>query len=286
MTVLLECIFSGVKKIAQSKSSQKLCAFRIYTLESFTFISFIVKLEINIQTKSVINMQNILITGANRGIGLGFVKKFLKRNSKVFCTSRKISKSKELILLKKEFSKNLEIVELDLLEEESPKILSDFLSNQAIDIFINNAGVIGNSNQSFNAVSSENWIDVLKVNLIAPLLITQSILENIKKSAHKKIYFLSSKVGSIEDNRGGGMYVYRSSKTALNQIVKSLSIDLKPIGISVISLHPGWVKTDMGGPHALISVEESVNGMLKVILNTDIRNSGQFLNYDGREIPW
>ena len=274
------------KKIAQSKSSQKLCAFRIYTLESFTFISFIVKLEINIQTKSVINMQNILITGANRGIGLGFVKKFLKRNSKVFCTSRKISKSKELILLKKEFSKNLEIVELDLLEEESPKILSDFLSNQAIDIFINNAGVIGNSNQSFNAVSSENWIDVLKVNLIAPLLITQSILENIKKSAHKKIYFLSSKVGSIEDNSSGGMYLYRSSKTALNQIVKSLSIDLKPTGISVISLHPGWVKTDMGGPHALISVEESVNGMLKVILNTDIRNSGQFLNYDGREIPW
>ena len=286
MTVLLECIFSGVKKIAQSKSSQKLCAFRIYTLESFTFISFIVKLEINIQTKSVINMQNILITGANRGIGLGFVKKFLKRNSKVFCTSRKISKSKELILLKKEFSKNLEVVELDLLEEESPKMLSDFLSNQAIDIFINNAGVIGNSNQSFNAVSSENWIDVLKVNLIAPLIITQSILANIKKSAHKKIYFLSSKVGSIEDNRGGGMYVYRSSKTALNQIVKSLSIDLKPIGISVISLHPGWVKTDMGGPHALISVEESVSGMLKVILNTDIRNSGQFLNYDGCEIPW
>ena len=286
MTVLLECIFSGVKKIAQSESSQKLCAFRIYTLESFTFISFIVKLEINIQTKSVINMQNILITGANRGIGLGFVKKFLKRNSKVFCTSRKISKSKELILLKKEFSKNLEIVELDLLEEESPKILSDFLSNQAIDIFINNAGVIGNSNQSFNAVSSENWIDVLKVNLIAPLLITQSILENIKKSAHKKIYFLSSKVGSIEDNSSGGMYLYRSSKTALNQIVKSLSIDLKPTVISVISLHPGWVKTDMGGPHALISVEESVNGMLKVILNTDIRNSGQFLNYDGCEIPW
>ena len=82
------------------------------------------------------------------------------------------------------------------------------------------------------------------------------------------------------------MYIYRSSKTALNQVVKSLSIDLKPSGISVISLHPGWVRTDMGGPNALISVDESINGMMSVISNTNIKNSGQFLNYDGSEIPW
>ena len=82
------------------------------------------------------------------------------------------------------------------------------------------------------------------------------------------------------------MYVYRSSKTALNQIVKSLSIDLKPIGISVISLHPGWVRTEMGRPNAVLSVEESVNGMFGVISNTNISNSGQFINYDGTEIPW
>ena len=82
------------------------------------------------------------------------------------------------------------------------------------------------------------------------------------------------------------MYIYRSSKTALNQVVKSLSIDLRPLGISVISLHPGWVRTDMGGPNALISVDESINGMMSVISNTNIKNSGQFLNYDGSEIPW
>ena len=231
-------------------------------------------------------MKKILVTGANRGLGLGLVKKFLKNNEKVICTTRNISKSKELILCKEKYNDNLEICELDLLDIESPNILSNFLGNEPIDLFINNAGVIGHLAQHFKSVSSNNWLDVLKVNLIAPLLITQSIIKNIEKSSERKIYFISSKVGSIEDNKSGGMYIYRSSKTALNQVVKSLSIDLKPLGISVISLHPGWVRTEMGGPNALISVEESVNGMVDVISNTSIINSGQFINYDGTRLPW
>ena len=231
-------------------------------------------------------MKNVLITGANRGLGLGLVKKYLENNEKVFCTTRNISKSKELKLLKEKHTNNLEICELDLLDKNSPNILSNFLVNKPIDLFINNAGVIGQSAQHFKSISLNPWIEVLKVNLIAPLLITQSIIKNIEKSSEKRIYILSSKVGSIEDNKSGGMYVYRSSKSALNQIVKSLSIDLKPLGISVISLHPGWVRTEMGGPNALISVEESVNGMFGVISNTNIKNSGQFINYDGTQIPW
>ena len=231
-------------------------------------------------------MKKILVTGANRGLGLGLVKKFLKNNEKVICTTRNISKSKELILCKEKYNDNLEICELDLLDKESPNILSNFLGNEPIDLFINNAGVIGHLAQHFKSVSLNQWLDVLKVNLIAPLLITQSIIKNIEKSSERKIYFISSKVGSIEDNKSGGMYIYRSSKTALNQVVKSLSIDLKPLGISVISLHPGWVRTEMGGPNALISVEESVNGMVDVISNTSIINSGQFINYDGKRLPW
>ena len=231
-------------------------------------------------------IKKILVTGANRGLGLGLVKKFLKNNEKVICTTRNISKSKELILCKEKYNDNLEICELDLLDKESPNILSNFLRNEPIDLFINNAGVIGHSAQHFKSVSLNHWLEVLKVNLIAPLLITQSIIKNIEKSSERKIYFISSKVGSIEDNKSGGMYIYRSSKTALNQVVKSLSIDLKPLGISVISLHPGWVRTEMGGPNALISVEESVNGMVDVISNTSIINSGQFINYDGTRLPW
>ena len=231
-------------------------------------------------------MKKILVTGANRGLGLGLVKKFLKNDEKVFCTTRNVSKSKELILCKEKYNDNLEICELDLLDKDSPNILSNFLGDETIDLFINNAGVIGHSAQHFKSVSLNHWLEVLKVNLIAPLLITQSIIKNIEKSSEKKIYIISSKVGSIEDNKSGGMYIYRSSKTALNQVVKSLSIDLKPLGISVISLHPGWVKTEMGGPNALLSVEESVNGMVDVISNTSIINSGQFINYDGTRLPW
>jgi len=230
-------------------------------------------------------MTNVLITGANRGLGLGFVKSFLAKNINVICTTRNIAGSKELLECKKKYPNNLEILELDLLEENSENTLSDLLSDKPVDIFINNAGV-GNSNQRFGVVSSKPWLELLKVNLIAPLTVTQAIIENIKKGSDKKIYFLSSQLGSIGDNTSGGMYIYRSSKTALNQVVKSLSVDLKPIGITVISLHPGWVKTDMGGPNAPVSIDESVKGMMKVIDTTDIGNTGTFLNYDGKELPW
>ena len=230
-------------------------------------------------------MTNVLITGANRGLGLGFVKSFLAKNVNVICTTRNISGSKELLECKKKHPNNLEILELDLLEENSENTLSELLSDQPIDIVINNAGV-GNSNQRFGVVSSKPWLEVLKVNLIAPLTVTQSIIENIKKGSDKKIYFLSSQLGSIEDNTSGGMYIYRSSKTALNQVVKSLSVDLKPMGITVISLHPGWVKTDMGGPNAPVSIDESVEGMIEVIDTTDIKDTGKFLNYERRELPW
>ena len=230
-------------------------------------------------------MKNILITGANRGLGLGFAKKCLKKDIHVLATVRDIKGSKELLALKEKFPNNLEIFELDLLKESVGYTLENFLGDRPIDIVINNAGV-GSTNQHFEAVSPKPWLEVLKVNLIAPLMITQSIINNVKKGSDKKIYFLSSQLGSIEDNTSGGMYIYRSSKTGLNQVVKSLSVDLKPQGITVVSLHPGWVKTDMGGPNAPVSIDESIEGMMQVINATDIRDTGRFLNYDGKELPW
>ena len=230
-------------------------------------------------------MINVLITGANRGLGLGFVKKYLEKNANVLCTTRDISGSKELLECKKRYPNNIEIFELDLLKENGTETLANQLNGMPIDILINNAGV-GSSNQHFEAVSSKPWLEVLKVNLIAPLIITQSLIENVKKSSSKKIYFLSSQLGSIGDNTSGGMYIYRSSKTGLNQVVKSLSVDLKPKGITVVSLHPGWVKTDMGGPNAPVSIDKSIEGMIKVIDRTDIKDTGRFLNYDGTELSW
>ena len=230
-------------------------------------------------------MINVLITGANRGLGLGFVKKYLEKNVNVLCTTRDISGSKELLECKERYPNNIEIFELDLLKENGAETLANQLNGMPIDILINNAGV-GSSNQHFEAVSSKPWLEVLKVNLIAPLIITQSLIENVKMSSAKKIYFLSSQLGSIGDNTSGGMYIYRSSKTGLNQVVRSLSVDLKPKGITVVSLHPGWVKTDMGGPNAPVSIDKSIEGMTKVIDRTDIKDTGRFLNYDGTELPW
>ncbi len=230
-------------------------------------------------------MTNVVITGANRGLGLGFVKNYLGKNVDVVSTTRDLKSSKELLALKEKFPNNLEIFELDMLKESAGDILANFLGERPIDILINNAGV-GSTNQHFEAVSPKSWLEVLKVNLIAPLMITQSIINNVKKGSDKKIYFLSSQLGSIGDNASGGMYIYRSSKTGLNQVVKSLSVDLKAQGITVVSLHPGWVKTDMGGPNAPVSIDESIEGMMQVIDSTDIRDTGRFLNYDGKELPW
>ena len=230
-------------------------------------------------------MINVLVTGANRGLGLGFVTNYLGKNVNVVSTTRDLKSSMELLALKERFPDNLEIFELDLLKESAGDTLANFLGERPIDILINNAGV-GSTNQHFEAVSPKPWLEVLKVNLIAPLMITQSIINNVKKGSDKKIYFLSSQLGSIGDNASGGMYIYRSSKTGLNQVVKSLSVDLKPQGITVVSLHPGWVKTDMGGPNAPVSIDESIEGMTQVIHTTDIRDTGRFLNYDGKELPW
>ena len=230
-------------------------------------------------------MKNVLVTGANRGLGLGFVKNYLEKNINVVSTTRELKSSKELLALKERFPNNLEIFELDLLKEGAGYALANFLGDRPIDILINNAGV-GSTNQHLQAVSPKPWLEVLKVNLIAPLIVTQSIIDNVKKGSDKKIYFLSSQLGSIADNTSGGMYIYRSSKTGLNQVVKSLSVDLKPQGITVVALHPGWVKTDMGGPNAPVSIDESIEGMMQVIYSTDIRDTGRFLNYDGKELPW
>ncbi|MDC1296434.1 SDR family oxidoreductase [Alphaproteobacteria bacterium] len=230
-------------------------------------------------------MVSILITGTNRGIGLEFVKHYLKHNEKVIATCRNKNSAKELLELKKT-TNNLSLVELDV---SNPNSINEFVSkitDQPIDTFINNAGVFGPRNNQFGNLNVKEWLDVFNINSIAPLLITQKILKNLRLGKSNKLVFISSKVGSIEENTGGGMYIYRSSKTALNQVIKSLSIDFKDENMIAVALHPGWVQTDMGGPNALIDTKTSVKGMVEVIDSLTLKNSGKFYNYDGSSIPW
>ena len=228
---------------------------------------------------------SILITGTNRGIGLEFVKHYIKNNEKVIATCRNRNSAKDLLELENT-TNNLSLVELDV---SNPNSINNFTSKIAglpIDTFISNAGVSGPKNIEFGNFDAKEWLDVFNVNTIAPLLITQKILKNLRLGKDKKLAFISSKVGSIEDNTGGGMYIYRTSKTALNQVIKSLSIDLKDENFIAVALHPGWVQTDMGGPNALIDTKTSVKGMIEVIDNLTPKNTGKFYNYDGSSIPW
>ena len=230
-------------------------------------------------------MARILITGANRGLGLEFVERYLESGDDVIATYRNEETSFELIKMSNKRS-NLKLLHLDVSSKKSLNSFAENLGDSPIDIFINNAGVYGPRNSSFENVDEENWIPAIKVNAIAPLLLTQLIIKNIRAGTDKKLIYITSKMGSIDDNKGGGAYVYRSSKTALNAVVKSLSVDLKNENIAVALIHPGWVKTDMGGPNALIERDTSVRGMTEVISNLDITSTGNFYNYDGSIIPW
>ena len=230
-------------------------------------------------------MATVLITGTNRGIGLEFVKQFLAREDTVLATWRDMGSATELRQLKND-TRKLHIFELDVSSQKSMEDLTLQLAGHAIDIFINNAGVYGPRDSTFGKCSANEWAKVLQVNAKAPMILTQLLIDNLRDGSDKKLLYITSKMGSIDDNKGGGSYVYRSSKAALNAVVKSISVDLRDSGFSVAVLHPGWVQTDMGGPNALIDVTTSVSKMIDVIDNLNSHNSGSFFNYDGGIIPW
>lgn len=163
--------------------------------------------------------------------------------------------------------------------------LATRLGERAIDILLNNAGVYGKKDD-FGEIDYDEWQYVLRVNTLAPLKMSEVFFEHLRQGEKKLIVALSSKMGSIADNTSGGSYLYRTSKAALNMAMKSLSQDLKPFGVGVLILHPGWVKTDMGGAGALVTVEESISGMIKLVEGFKPEMSGRFFDYRGLEIPW
>ncbi len=225
----------------------------------------------------------VLITGANRGIGLEFTKQYAQDGWNVLACCRDPQHAGTLQALAKSYA-NIRILLLDVTNFAQIDALALQLEKETIDLLINNAGVYPES--SLGDADTENWLEAFKINSIAPLKMVTAFTAHVANSELKKVATLSSKMGSMCDNTGGGSYIYRSTKTAVNMVMKSLSIDVKSAGIAVVTLHPGWVLTEMGGSNALINTKTSVTGLRQVIENLNLSNTGKFIAYDGQEIGW
>lgn len=230
-------------------------------------------------------MGTVLITGANRGIGFEFCQQYAQQGWKVLACCRHPRQAIELNRLAENFSIN--IYEMDIMNRNKIDELVNDLKNVTIDLVIANAGVYGDSSgHGFGSLHYEDWINTLETNVLGTVKVVEAFLPNLRQSSKPRIAALSSQMGSIDDNSSGGSILYRSSKAALNATMKSLSIDLQSEDIGVLIFHPGWVKTDMGGVHALIDAKTSVAGMIEQISNFKMAHSGQFIKYDGTILPW
>jgi len=228
-------------------------------------------------------MQTVLVTGANRGLGLEFARQYLKDGWRVIAACRHPEKAKDLKALDGE---RLVVKMCDVGSADGIAALAQVCRNEPIDLLINNAGVLGREAAELGRIEARGFANTLFVNTVAPVLLVQALLPNLERGQGKTVANVSSQMGSIGRIAAGGRYAYRASKAGLNAAMKTLSIDLEPRGITVIVMHPGWVRTDMGGQNADIAPDVSVAGMRKVIAGLTPKQSGHFFNYDGAEIPW
>ena len=225
-------------------------------------------------------MPTVLVTGANRGIGLEFVKSFAADGWRVHACARNVEKAKEVRALEGDVVCH----KLDVTNGLKVANLARSLAEEPIDILINNAGQRG-PKTAFGETDYDAWASVLLVNTLAPLRLVERFIGHVEKSERKLVVNISSRLGSIAECSGDD-YIYRSSKAALNMVTKTLSRDLQDRGVTVVSLHPGWVRTDMGGSAAAISPGESVAGIRKVIDGLTAKDSGGFFNFDGTPLEW
>jgi len=225
-------------------------------------------------------LPTVLVTGANRGIGLEFVKSFAADGWRVHACARNVEKAKEVRALEGDVVCH----KLDVTNGLKVASLARSMAEEPIDILINNAGQRG-PKTSFGATDYDAWASVLLVNTLAPLRLVERFIGHVEKSERKLVVNISSRLGSIAECSGDD-YIYRSSKAALNMVTKTLSRDLQDRGVTVVSIHPGWVRTDMGGSAAAISPGESVAGIRKLLDGLTAKESGGFFNFDGTPLEW
>jgi len=229
-------------------------------------------------------MAVILVTGANRGIGLALVKAYASRRDKVFACVRHTSDRAELDEFAATAKNWVEVIEMDVADPRDIAKVKRRLEAEPIDVLINNAGVSGPDRQTAVDMDFDGLAETLNINSIAPLRIADAFLPNVK-AAKGKIITLSSQMGQMQSASYDSL-AYRVSKAAVNKLMRGLATELKPEGIPVLIVHPGWVKTDMGGEGAQLTPEESAAGMQKLIDKLDLASTGKFLTWNGKELAW
>ncbi len=226
----------------------------------------------------------IVVTGANRGIGLEFVRQYLARGDEVVAASR-APECDALRALGREHPGRLRSLACDVRDDASVRALADALGDAPVDVLVNNAGVVGDR-APLATMDMARALETYDVNALGPLRVTRALLPNLRRGAAKRVASVSSGMGSIGDNRSGGSYAYRMSKAALNMASRNLAIELAPEGIVAAAFNPGWVKTDMGGAGAPTDVAESVHALIARIDALDASSSGGFYDWKGPAWPW
>lgn len=234
-------------------------------------------------------MPTVLVTGANRGLGLGLVRAYLDDGWRVVAASR--SASPELDALAGE---RLEPWTGDLTDDAALDELAGRFGDRPLDVLINNAARMATPGadpeargvQGFGHFDRALWHEVFDINLFTPMALCERLADAVARADRGRMVTLSSMLGSMGLNDSGGLYAYRSSKAAVNAIMKTMAVDLAARGIIAIAMHPGWVRTDMGGPGADIDIETSTRGMKRVIDGLQTADSGRFLSWKGKDLPF
>ena len=227
-------------------------------------------------------MSCILITGANRGLGLGLARAFAADGWQVIAAVRRHSPELDALA-----PAGVEIHTLNLCSDDDLSALAASLGERPLDVLVNNAGRMARPrHQGFGEVDRALWHELFDINLFTPVRLAELLLPNLERAERGRIVTLSSMLGSMALNDHGGLYAYRASKAGVNAIMKSMAIDLEPHGIIAAALHPGWVRTDMGGAGADLDIETSVQGMKQVIEGLTPDQSGSLLAWNGNELPW
>jgi len=222
----------------------------------------------------------VLITGANRGIGLALAERFVKAGYQVIGTARKPAEATALAEL------GARVEQLDVASQSSVNALAKRLGGVNIDILVNNAGIVGHNSDSFADLNIDQLQTVLDVNTLGPVRVTQALLPNIESSQRKVIANISSMMGSMELNTWGCCIGYRASKAALNSANKTLSLEFAKQGMIFVVLHPGYVQTDMNDGQGQITPEQSAAGLFQVITGLGPSDNGRFYDYSGKAMPW